>query len=205
MARRSSGLYQKSQLLLLAPGAKHRLLRVGMVARVPNLGGYRHGRGREVLHLLQVEIQAFGDDGQLCHVFLMATGMAGDEIRDELLAESCLLIDAVEQLLERLEQAERRLAHDAEHAVGGMFGSHLETPANVAGNELARIVASGFIQFGILVRVQEQVIAHATPDERLLDARQGIHGPVNVGTSFRPALSCGTYLHWGRPNRSDSP
>ena len=61
------------------------------------------------------------------------------------------------------------------------------------GDELARIVASGFIQFGILVRVQEQVIAHATPDERLLDARQGIHGPVNVEQRTMVGIQIGTY------------
>ena len=43
--------------------------------------------------------------------------MTADEIRDELLAQSFFTVNSVEYLLELTELAERRLAHDVEHAV----------------------------------------------------------------------------------------
>ena len=181
------------QLLLFATGTEYRLHRIGMITRVPNFGRYRHGSGREVLYLLQVEIQPLGNDGQLCHVFLTTSRMTGNEIWDELLTKSCLLIDTVEQLLESFKQLKRRLAHDAKHAIGGMFGSHLKPSTDVPSDELACIVTGGFIQFGFLVRVQEQVIAHTAPDERLLDTRQGIHRAVNIKQRAMISIQVGTY------------
>jgi len=50
------------ELLALGLGTEYRLQGVGMVARVPSLGGYGHRGGGEVLHLLQVEVQTLGDD-----------------------------------------------------------------------------------------------------------------------------------------------
>lgn len=46
--------------------------------------------------------------------------MAGDEVRNELLAQIQFAIDAVEYLLKLTKLMERRLAHDVEHTVAGM-------------------------------------------------------------------------------------
>ena len=43
------------------------------------------GEGK-VLHLFQMEVQSLGDDGKFRHIFLLASGMAADEIRNKLLA-----------------------------------------------------------------------------------------------------------------------
>ena len=77
-----------------------------MEAGLPCFGGHSHwGRGK-VLYLFQLEVKTFGNDGQFCHIFFPAAGMAGDEVRDELLPQSFFAIDAVEYLFEFLEQAE---------------------------------------------------------------------------------------------------
>ncbi len=43
------------------------------------------GVGSEVLYLFQVEVQAFSDNGKLRHIFFIASGMRGNEIRNQLL------------------------------------------------------------------------------------------------------------------------
>ena len=110
-----------------------------MIARVPCFGGYGHRGGREVLHLLEVEVQTLGDNRQLGHVLLRASRMATDEVGDDLLAEVQLVVDLVEYLLEVVELGERWLAHDVEHRIAGVLGSYLEASAHVLGNEFAGI------------------------------------------------------------------
>ena len=44
---------------------------VGIVARVPGLCGDGHRRGREVLHLFEVEVETLGDDGELRHILFL--------------------------------------------------------------------------------------------------------------------------------------
>ena len=51
--------------------------------------------------------------------------MAGDEVRDELLVEMLLAVDAVEDALELVELLERRFAHQSEHTVAGVLRCHL--------------------------------------------------------------------------------
>ena len=77
-----------------------------MQTRIPGLGAHCHRRGREVLDLFQLEIHALGEDGQLGHVLLVASRMAADEVGDDLLAQSVLAVDAVEDALEVAEEAE---------------------------------------------------------------------------------------------------
>ena len=75
-----------SQFLALRFGTEYRFQRIRMEARVPCFGGNGHGSRGKVLHLLQMEVQSFGDDGKFRHIFLLASGMAADEIRNKLLA-----------------------------------------------------------------------------------------------------------------------
>ncbi len=125
-----------------------------MEARVPCFGGNGHGSRGKVLYLFQMEIQAFGDDGKFSHILLLASGMATDEIRDKLLTQSFFTVDSVEYLLELTELAERRFAHDVEHAVRGMLRSHFQTAADMAGDELAGIFLRTFVGVRILALVQ---------------------------------------------------
>ena len=168
------------QLLALRLGAEHGLQGVGVEARVPRLGADGHGGGSEVLHLLQVEVEPLGDDSQFGHVLLVAVGMAGDEVGDELLVQAFFAVDAVEHLLECFKLLERRFAHDGQHVVRRVLGSHLEPSADVAGNEFAGILAGMAVDGFVAVVVQQQVVAHAAAYERLLDAGQGIDRSVEV-------------------------
>ena len=99
-------------LLLRCLGREDGFQRIGVEARVPHFGGHRHGSGREVLNLLQMESQLAGDVGQLGHVLLTAPWMAADEVRDDLLVEVLLTTNAVELSLELIELLERGLAHE---------------------------------------------------------------------------------------------
>ena len=94
------------KFFLWSLSAEHRFERVGIIASIPSLGRDGHGCRSEVLHLLQMEIESFGDDSQLSHILLMTAGMRTDEVRDNLLVESFLLIDAIEDALELIEQVE---------------------------------------------------------------------------------------------------
>ena len=100
------------QFLTLTFRTEYWFQSVWVVAGVPHLGADGHWGGGEILYLLQLKIQPFGDEGQLCHIFLCAAGMAADEIGDNLLAEPVLLVDAVEDFLELLKLFERWLAHE---------------------------------------------------------------------------------------------
>ena len=91
------------QLVALCLGTLYGFERIGVVTRVPRLGRYRHRRGREVLHLFQLEVELFGLDSQLSHIRFRTTGMAGDEVGDNLLIEVLLTIDAVEDALKVIE------------------------------------------------------------------------------------------------------
>lgn len=51
------------------------LQRVGVKAGVERLGRDGHGRGGEVLHLLQVEVEILGDGGEFGHIHLGARGV----------------------------------------------------------------------------------------------------------------------------------
>ena len=61
-----------------------------------------------------------------------------------------------------------------------MFGGHLEATADVAGDKLAGIFAGTLVHLGVLALVEQQVVAHTATDKRLLDARQGVYGMINV-------------------------
>ena len=53
--------------------------------------------------------------------------MAGDEIRNDLLAKSLLAIDTVEDALKLVELLERGFAHEVENTVAGVLGGYLQT------------------------------------------------------------------------------
>ena len=120
--------------------------------------------------------------------------MAGDEVGDELLAEPLLAVDAVEDALEGFKLGKRGLAHDVQHAVGGVLGGYLQPPADVAGYQFVRVLACSLVDGSIRTFVQQQVVAHAAADERTLDARQGINGMVDVEQRTVVGVQVGAYL-----------
>lgn len=101
------------QLLTWCLGREDLFKCVGVVTRIPRLGADGHRRGREVLHLLKVKVQVFGDDCELGHVLFLTARMTTYKVRYDLLFQSLLLIDAVEDALELIELLKRWLAHES--------------------------------------------------------------------------------------------
>ena len=168
-----------SQFLVLTMGRINGFESIGVVACIEHFGGYRHGRRREVLYLFKFVTHLARQTGQFCHITLMATWVAGDEVGDDLLVESLLAIDAVEDTLELVELLERRLAHQSEHMVGSMLWSHLQTSADMILDEFTGVLHSGLVGLFVLAAIQQQVVAHTTANETLLDAWQRVDGTID--------------------------
>ena len=118
-----------------------------------------------------MEVQFLGNLRQLRHICLGTSRMTGDEVGDELLVEVLLLIDAIEKTLEVVELLERRLAHQLEHLVAGMFRCHLQPSADMTGDELAGILHGGLVACLVLAAMQDEVVANPAADETFLDTR----------------------------------
>ena len=61
-----------------------------------------------------------------------------------------------------------------------MLGSHLQSSADVARYQFAGVALGGRAQTFVFVGMEQQVVAHTAADKALFDARQGIHGLVDV-------------------------
>ena len=64
------------QFFFWPDGGEYLFAGVGMLAGVGYFGCHGHRCGREVLHLFKVEVEVLCLDGELCHVFFVAAGMA---------------------------------------------------------------------------------------------------------------------------------
>ncbi len=168
------------QLLLLRLRTLDGLQRIGVEARVPCFGADGHGRGGEVLHLFEVEVELLGLHRQLGHVCLSATGVAADEVRDDLLVQSGLAVDAVEDALEHDELPERGLPHEVQHAVARVFGCDLEPAADMTAYQFAGIVLCRLVRIGVVAAVQQEIVAHTAADEALPDARLAVDGFIDL-------------------------
>ena len=133
------------ELVLLTLCAEHRLKRVGVKSGIPHLGADGHrGRG-EVLHLLQLEVEALGDEGKTRHICLMAAWVAADEIGDNLLAKTFAAVDVIEKSFEGLKLCERGLAHESQHLIAGVLGGDFQPAAHMAAYQFTGVGGSGFI------------------------------------------------------------
>ena len=92
--------------------------------------------------------------GQGLHLLLRAPGVRGDEVGNQLIGQTGLSANAVEVVVQPLEEREGRLAHEPQHALLGVLGGDLQPPRGV--------VADDGFEIG---RVVEQVVADAAPDE----------------------------------------
>ena len=106
--------------------------------------------------------------------------MAGNEVGDNLLSQPFLTADAVELSFEVIELLEGRFAHEVQHVVAGVFRSHLQTSADMAGDEFTSIFLSGTVGMFVLAVIEQQVVAHAAADETFFHFGQGIDSPVDV-------------------------
>ena len=84
---------------------------VRIYARVEYLGAQGHGSGREILNLLQLEIEPLGYDGKFGHILLGAARMTAYKVGDKLLTQTALLVYLVKSFLKLLKLKERGLAH----------------------------------------------------------------------------------------------
>ena len=168
-------------LLLRTLGTLDGLQRIGVVACVPHLGGNGHGRGGKVLYLFEMEVKPLGQYCQFGHVGLGASGVAADEVGDDLLVQSFFAVDAVEEALEFVELREGRLAHQVEHMVAGMLRSYFQPTADVSRYQLARVLGSSAVDCLVLAPVEQQVVAYATAYEAPLDLGNSIDGAVDGG------------------------
>lgn len=103
-------------------------------------------------------------------------------------------VDPVENALEVMEEAERRLAHDVEHMVGGVFRGDFETPRYVVEYELLVVSAVSLVNFGAPGVVHRQVIAHAAAYKGLLDSRQSVYAVVDFEQTRVVGVEVGTWL-----------
>lgn len=140
-------------------GGEDGLEGVGMEACVPCLGGDGHGGGCEVLHLFELEVEVFGEDGEFGHVFGGAAGMGTDEIRDDLLMQVFATIDVVEDAFEVVEEFEGGFAHEGEHTVGGVFGGDFEATTDVFGDEFLGILTVDAVDAFVACVMEQEVIA----------------------------------------------
>lgn len=88
------------QFLVFVVRGKHGFQGVGVYARVVHLGRQRHRGGREVLHLLKLEVQPVRLACQFGHVLGFATGVARYKVRYKLLFQSVFVVYPVKYLLE---------------------------------------------------------------------------------------------------------
>ena len=77
-----------------------RFARVWIDTSVEHCGRQGHRRRREVLYLFRPIMHALGLLGQQNHIAVSTSRVRGDEIRDELLVQSRLFVDAQEEFTE---------------------------------------------------------------------------------------------------------
>ena len=143
--------------LLLRTGDVDFFMCIGVLPGVEHHRREGHRRGREVLHLLQIEMQFSQHlSGQRLHVPLGASRVRGDEVRDQLIGQMFLTANAMEVGGQPLEERERRFAHQAQHVILGVFGRHFKPSRGM--------VLQHSLQIG---RAVEQVVADAAADEGL--------------------------------------
>ena len=130
------------------------------------------------MHLFEVEVQTFRNHGQFGHVLFAASRMAADEIRYYLLPQVVTCVYFVEYLFELLKLLERRLAHQFQDIVRGVFRGDFQPSADVVAYEFTGVFPCRLVAFFVSALVQQQVIAHAAADETLLDAWHGVNGSV---------------------------
>ncbi len=143
---------------------------VGILARAEHHRREGHGRGGEVLHLFEREVElAQHLLRQGAHLLLGASGVRRDEVGNQLVGQPLAVADAVEVGVQPFEKREGRLAHQVQHPLLGVLGGYLEAARGVVHEHRAQVVA-----------VIEQVVADAAADEGFLHP---LHGP-DAGVEF---------------------
>ena len=169
------------------------LERIWVIARIPCLCSYCHRCGREVLHLLEMEVELLCRDGQLGHVPSPASRVAAYEVRDNLLSQSLFPAYPVEYCLELSEKAERGFPHQAQDIGRCVLGRHLQSAADMPCYQLAGVCGRRGVCLLVGRVVEEQVIAYAGADEALLDPWYGVDGTVEGCEAAMVSIEIGAY------------
>ena len=94
------------QFLSLGLSAIHGFKCVWMITAIPCLCAYGHRCRREVLHLLQLEVEPFGYYCKFSHVGFSTPRMTAYEVRNNLLAKVLFFVYLVKYSLEIVELTE---------------------------------------------------------------------------------------------------
>ena len=153
---------------------------VGVITGIPRLGTDGHGSRSKVLNLFKLEVQSLGLYGKVSHIFLMTSGMGGDEVRNELLTQSLFFVYLVKDTLKLFKKLEGRFSHQLQNGIGGVLRCYLQSAADVIADKLTGIFPCRLVGFLILTVMKQQVVSHARAYEALLNLWQGINRAVDV-------------------------
>lgn len=183
-----------SKLLFLRFCRKNWLKSVRIIARKPCFRCHGHWSWREILYLFQLKIKSLCPDCKVSHVLFRASRMRTDEVWDNLLMQSFLAVDAVEDTLEFLEQFERRFAHVHENLVGSMLRCNFQSAAHMVADKFPGVLSCCLVDVFILAVMKKQVIAHTGADEALFHLWHGINGMIDVKQFAMVGVEVRAYL-----------
>lgn len=118
--------------------------------------------------------------------------MTADEIGNQLLTKASLTVDTVEDLLKLFKLCERRLAHQAEHTVAGVFRCHFQPSTHMVTNQLTGVFLCCLVGVGIATFVQQQIIAHPAADKTFLHSWQTVYNTIQFEKFCRIGVKVGT-------------
>ncbi len=110
----------------------------------------------------------------------MTRRMRRDEVGDNLLSETTLPVNSVENTFEFTEQRKCRLAHTIEHNFRSMLRSDFQTSAHMRLDKLLYIPAVDRIGLLTFIWSHSQIVSYATANERFFDFRQTIYTSIYV-------------------------
>ena len=171
-----------------------RLKGVRIISAIPSLCAHSHWGRRKILNLFKLEVQTLGLDGKVCHIFLMTSGMRGNEVWNELLSQALFTVYLVKYTLELLKQLERRLSHQFQHSIRGVLWSDLQSSANMIADKFTSIFPCRLVSLLVLTVMKQKVISNARAYETLLYLWQGSYGTVDIKQSRMVGVKVRTYL-----------
>ena len=102
--------------LAVSAGGIDRFHGIWIYSCIEYLSAQCHGSGCKILYLFKLEVELFGYYGKFSHILLSTTRVAAYKVWYYLLLEPAFTVDTVKCFLEILKLAERRFAHQCEHA-----------------------------------------------------------------------------------------
>ena len=108
--------------------------------------------------------------------------------------EEIVQISSDVNVTELIELLKRRLAHQSQHALAGVFGCHFQSSAHMFADQFTRIFHRGLVARLVLTAMQQQVVTYTTTDETLLDTLQGVYGMIDIQQFLMVGVEVGANL-----------